>query len=808
MTRKPATSKAKPPAGKKAPASRRPPRRRPGKGPSAAPRKVRKGHGWPLRLLFVGLLFGAILAAYMHHLNAVVRVKFEGKRWAVPAHVYARPLEIFPGAQIGLQQLQAEIEELGYRPVQQVTNPGTYARLDEQRLALHTRGFAFWDGSDPPLQVEIRYSGDQVAAIQDHQGRGIALLRLDPVQIGSIYPAHREDRVLVRYEEIPQTLIGGLLAAEDREYFDHFGVSIKGIARAMLANIKAGRTVQGGSTLTQQLVKNFYLTSERSLKRKANEALMAILLDYFYSKEDILQAYANEIYLGQDGQRAIHGFGLAARFYFNRPLRELSIKDQALLIALIRGPSYYNPVRNPKRARQRRDLILDLMASHGFIQQAEADRAKGQSLGLEIARNTSGGNKYPAFMDLVRRQLSRDYHEEDLNSEGLKIFTTLDPWVQMQSQQALAEQLAQFEGQRRRPEGSYEGALVVVGRDSGEVQAVIGGRQAEFAGFNRALDSVRSIGSLIKPPIYLSALDMPELYSLVTPLSDEPFTLKQRGAPDWSPQNYDGKSHGNPMLYQALAKSYNLATVRLGMQLGLGHVAETLRALGVNRSFKPLPSLLLGAISLTPIEVAQVYQTMASGGYRTPMRTIREVLDQDGRPLSRYPLEVQQTLRPATAYLIGRAMQRVVSEGTAGSLRKWLSVELGIAGKTGTTDELRDSWFAGFSGDKVMVVWVGRDDNKPSGLTGASGALQVWGNAMSRLNPQPLDLIAPEDVVFAQVPCVDQAMPFVRDWIPEQGACGTDTPWLDGEAVPDQPLPGQGRGQNTDSNWQNLWEIP
>ncbi|MEO5344531.1 MAG: transglycosylase domain-containing protein, partial [Gammaproteobacteria bacterium SHHR-1] len=336
-------------------------------------------------------------------------------------------------------------------------------------------------------------------------------------------PAHREDRVLVRYEEIPQTLIGGLLAAEDREYFDHFGVSIKGIARAMLANIKAGRTVQGGSTLTQQLVKNFYLTSERSLKRKANEALMAILLDYFYSKEDILQAYANEIYLGQDGQRAIHGFGLAARFYFNRPLRELSIKDQALLIALIRGPSYYNPVRNPERARQRRDLILDLMASHGFIQQAEADRAKGQSLGLEIARNTSGGNKYPAFMDLVRRQLSRDYHEEDLNSEGLKIFTTLDPWVQIQSQQVLAEQLAQFEVQRRRLEGSYEGALVVVGRDSGEVQAVIGGRQAEFAGFNRALDSVRSIGSLIKPPIYLSALDMPELYSLVTPLSDEPF---------------------------------------------------------------------------------------------------------------------------------------------------------------------------------------------------------------------------------------------------------------------------------------------
>ncbi|MBF0254939.1 MAG: penicillin-binding protein 1B [Gammaproteobacteria bacterium] len=757
------------------------------------------------RLFFVGLLFAAILGAYMHHLNGIVRVKFEGKRWAVPAHVFARPLEIFPGSAVTRAQLLAEINELGYRPVQQVDSPGTYAEREGKGISLHSRGFSYWDGVDPPRLVEIDADDKGVKAIRGAQGN-LDLMRLEPVQIGSIYPAHREDRVLLRYEDLPPTLIGALLAAEDRDYFDHFGISLKGISRAMLANLKAGRTVQGGSTLTQQLVKNFFLTSERSLKRKLNEALMAILIDYFYTKEDILQAYANEIYLGQDGQRAIHGFGLAARFYFNRPLPELSLKDQALLVALIRGPSHYNPVRNPERARERRDLILDLMASHGIIQPDQAEASKREPLGLEISRHTTGGNKFPAFMDLVSRQLSRDYHEEDLNSEGLRIYTTLDPWVQSQAQEALAQQLAEIEKQRRKTPGTLEGALVVVGRDSGEVQAVVGGRQAAFEGFNRALDSVRSIGSLIKPPIYLTALSMPELYSLVTPLSDEPYTLKQRGAPDWSPQNYDGKTHGNPMLYEALAKSYNLATVRLGMQLGVGHVAETLRALGVGRSFNELPSMLLGAISLTPLEVAQVYQTMASGGYRTPLRTIREVLNQEGKPLSRYPLDVQQSVRPAPAYLTSVAMQRVVSEGTATSLRKWLPRELGIAGKTGTTDELRDSWFAGFSGDKVMVAWVGRDDNKPSGLTGASGALQVWGNAMSRMAPEPLDLIPLEGVVFAQTPCTSMAMPFADNIVPTEGGCATADEWLNGEWLPDQE--GAAPASRNNNGWKNPWEIP
>jgi penicillin-binding protein 1B len=782
-------------------------RTNPSSRPPAPPR--RRGHGWLLRLGFIGLLCATILLGYMHHLSGGVKVKFEGKRWSLPAHVFARPLELFPGAPVPQQQLIYEMKQLGYRPTLAVENPGSYGRRNEQSLTVFSRGYAFWDGVDPSLKLDIDFDAKGVTAMRDDKGANVSLLRLEPVQIGSIYPAHREDRVLVRYQEIPKTLVGGLLAAEDRDYFDHHGISIKGISRALMANIKAGRTVQGGSTLTQQLVKNFYLTRERSLKRKANEALMAIVLDYYYSKEDILEAYANEIYLGQDGQRAIHGFGLAARYYFNLPISELPIKDQALLIALIRGPSYYNPIRNPERAKLRRDLVLDLMAESGVISPKVAAVEKNAPLGLKISRNTSGGNKYPAFLDLVQRQLSRDYREQDLNSEGLRIYTTLDPWVQYQSELAVPEQLVDLEKLRREPPNTLQGSVVVVGRENGEVQALVGDRTNEFAGFNRALDSNRPIGSLVKPAIYLSALTIPEIYTLVTPIPDTPYSLVRKGAPTWSPKNYDGKSHGVIPLYKALAKSYNLATVRLGMEVGVTHVADTLRTLGVDRKFPVFPSMLLGTTPLAPIEVVQVYQTIASGGYRTPLRTIREILDQEGKPLSRYPLDVRQVIQPGPMYLLSVAMQKVVTEGTATTLSKWLPKEMGVAGKTGTTDELRDSWFAGFTGDRVTVAWVGRDDNKPTGLSGATGALQLWGNVMKRIAPTPLTLIPPEGVVFARASCSDVDMPFLDGYIPPEGACSSLLTDQVEATVPDGAGAGSGGSSNSNvkSGWSNPWEF-
>ncbi|OGT91513.1 MAG: penicillin-binding protein 1B [Gammaproteobacteria bacterium RIFOXYA12_FULL_61_12] len=714
------------------------------------PRPSRRGHGWGLRLFAIFFLCSLILAGYIHHLDGVVRVKFEGKRWAVPAHVYARPLELFPGAQTGREQMLHELSQLGYRSEADAPRPGTYALRGETGLRVHSRSFEFWDGKEPSRQVDVEFTKTRVSAIRLAGGEEIALLRLEPFLIASIHPAQSEDRVLLRFQDLPQTLIGALIAAEDREFFGHHGVSLKGISRAMWANVKARRLVQGGSTLTQQLVKNFYLTQERTLERKINEALMALVLDYRYGKEEIMEAYANEIFLGQDGQRAIHGFGLASRYYFNRPLQELDVAGQALLIALIRGPSFYNPVRRPERAKGRRDMVLDLMAEYGVITAEAAVQAKAAPLGLSIAKR-AGGTNYPAFMDLVRRQLSRDYRLEDLNSEGLRIYTTLDPWVQDQAESALVDRLAVFETQRPKLKDKLDGAMVVVGRDDGEVQSVVGGRSIGFAGFNRALDAVRPIGSLVKPAVYLTALARPETYNLATPLKDEPVSLSIRGAPTWSPKNYDGKLHGSIPLYDALAQSYNLATVRLGLEIGVGPVANTLRELGVVRPIEEYPSLFLGTLALSPLEVAQVYQTLAAGGYWTPLRTIREVLAQDGKPLQRYPLEVRQAVPGAPVHLLTTAMQKVVQSGTAASLSHWLPANLGVAGKTGTTDEMRDSWFAGFTGDRVAVTWVGRDDNEPTGLTGATGALQVWGAALSRVSLAPLELIPPDTIVFVQV---------------------------------------------------------
>ncbi len=714
--------------------------------------KKRAKRGFPWLKWFVGLMLLAMLVVggYSLYLSQIVRVKFEGKRWAVPARVYARPLELYTGANLTAARLQAELQALGYRKVKQVKNSAQWSQSGS-RFIFHTREFLFWDGVEPGRKVDLRISGSTVSALKDAaSGKPLDVLRLEPPEIGSIYPSHKEDRVLVRRDEIPDHLVAALLAAEDRAYFHHHGVNIYSIARALVANVKAGRTVQGGSTLTQQLVKNFFLTPERSLWRKVNEALMAIILDARYGKDEILEAYANEVFLGQDGDRAIHGFGLAAYYYFNRPLNELNLSETALLVGLLKGASYYNPRSHPERALKRRNLILQLMADQGFIDQNLADTAMGQPLGIGKKGRLSSA-RHPAFIDLVRRQLQRDYQEEDLTSEGLRIFTTLDPWAQQQLDKQIASSLSSLEKRRKLPGGSLQAAMVLVSPQGGEIRALSGGREAGFAGFNRALDAMRPIGSLIKPVIYLLALSRPDEYSLVTLLEDEPVSLKDAKGRVWEPKNYDRKTHGLVPLHTALAKSYNLATVHLGLSLGIENIVSLLRKMGVQRQPSPLPSLLLGAVSMSPLEVAQFYQVLASGGFRSPLRAIREIADSQGRPLQRYPLEVAQVVEPGPVYLLNRNLVEVMRAGTGRGIRNYLPEPLEVAGKTGTTDELRDSWFAGFSGDWLAVAWVGRDDNKPAGLTGSSGALVLWGRVMKALEPQPLGLLPPQDIVYIWV---------------------------------------------------------
>ncbi len=732
---------------------------------------------WISRLAVLAL---AALAGYIVYLDITVRWKFEGSRWSIPSHVYSRPLEIYSGLNITRSELVGELRQLGYRNLKSPGSPGSYVET-ANGVRINLRGFTFWDGPSEPGIVDVWIQQDVVTALNGAAGRAMDSARLEPRLYGSISPVHHEDRSLVRRAEVPDHLVNALLAIEDRAFFSHFGIDPRGLARALWVNIAAGAVVQGGSTLTQQLVKNFYLSQERTVQRKLTEIIMAILLEVHYDKGEILEAYVNEVYLGQSGNRAIHGFGLASMFYFGRPLNELKLPELALLTALVKGASYYNPFRSPQRAIDRRDLVLSKMAEFGYIDSAVAAAAKKAPLGV-TKQGALFAADYPAYLDFVRLQLRRDYQEDDLRTAGLHIFTTLDPVIQSVVEKSVARISGALEKQKKLDSGSLQSAVVVVRTDNGEVVALTGGNNARFAGFNRALEAERPIGSLIKPVVYLAAIESG--YSLASMLDDDAVMVEQAGAPVWKPQNYDGKSHGSVRLIDALSYSYNIAAVRLGLQVGVDRVVSLLRRLGLNRQVEAYPSLLLGAVNMTPVEMAQLYLGFASGGFLIPLRTTRSVLNQHMEPLARYPLSLQQVIGKESMTVLNAGLQAVVSKGTARSLGNRFSGKLGLAGKTGTTDGYRDSWFAGYAGNYLVVVWVGRDDNKPTKLTGASGAMQIWGDIMANMHIQPVDLPVPGSIEYAQVDQHGQlatgcagaiTLPFASNTIPDRVApCARD----------------------------------
>jgi len=736
-------------------------------------------------LMFSLTLGGLLLVAfgvgiYMLYLDAVIRAEFDQKRWALPAKVFARPLELFEGMGLGADGFAQELRLLGYRDVncpvepapppaangkrplrrkpkppppetcapppgggEAPSKPGSYARQGET-FEVVTRDFAFWDGAEPVRKIRVEFAGSILVNLTSLDGQEKpGLLRLDPPEIAGIYPSHYEDRILLKGKDLPPVLVDTLLAIEDRAFFEHAGVNPKGIFRAMVANLRAGRTVQGGSTLTQQLVKSLFLSNERTLKRKINEALMAILIDSRYGKNEILEAYANAIYLGQDGSRAIHGFGLASQFYFGVPLEDLELHQIALLVAIVKGPSQYDPRKHPDRAKERRSLVLDVMVEQNLI--GAEDATVADEMPLDVAPKVASGiTAYPAFLDLVRRQLRQYYKPEDLVTEGLRVFTTLDPRVQAIAENTLASSLAPLE--RSQPKARpLQGAAIVADTQNGEVLAVVGDREPKAIGFNRALDAMRLAGSLLKPVVYLTALEQPDRYTLTTLINDSPL-VHTSGGRRWRPANYDRRFHGRVTLRDALARSYNIPAVRVGLDVDVINVVKMLRRLGLDRELKPYPSLLLGGVGMSPFEIAQVYQGIASGGFRIPLRAIREVTNATGQSLQHYAMDVEKAVDPGPAYLVTNAMQQVVKAGTASAMKSKLSPDLNIAGKTGTTDDYRDSWFAGFSGDRLTVVWLGRDDNKPTGLSGGSGALRVWMDLMSDLKLEPLDTPPPAGV--------------------------------------------------------------
>ena len=670
------------------------------------------------------------LVGYLVYLDRTITGTFEGRRWSIPAQVFAQPLELYAGAQMSRVDLVTELRRLGYRQDPNLGTPGTY-KFRDTSLQIHLRGFRFMERYREAERLTIAFADRAIARIVGEQGE-VPLIRLDAATIGSFFPTHGEDRLILTPEDVPSLLKEGLKAIEDRNFDHHLGFSITGMARALLVNLRAGERQQGGSTLTQQLVKSYYLDNRRTYRRKLKELAMAFILDLRFSKEDLLTAYVNEIFLGQNGNRAIHGFGLGAQFYFNKPLQELDISELATLISIIRGPSYYNPFRHPERTLARRDRILDTLAQDALITPQQRDTALAMPLGV-VAGPRDGGAYYPAFMDKVRAELVQYYQGETLSSEGLRVFTTLKPREQEIAQRAVTTTLAQIERDRRLPVDSLQAAAIVADTQTGEITALVGGREGRIDGFNRALHAERPVGSLIKPVVFLTALE--QGMHLAQTVLDEPITLKPRYGDPWSPKNFDGKTRGSLPLIRALAESLNLATVHLGVEIGLDRIQQRFEQLTERAPKNIYPSFMLGAESLPPVKMLELYGNFASGGFRTRPKSVIAVLDEAGRPVTHHPFEMEQTIAPEHAADIARALEIVMAKGTGRTSRH---ARAGVAGKTGTSDDNRDSWFAGFDDRRVSVIWVGRDDNAITGLTGTSGALRVWNRMIDELEVSPL----------------------------------------------------------------------
>ena len=690
------------------------------------------------------LLAAVLYALYLDHL--VVK-QFEGRRWTLPAQVYAAPLELYAGLPLTVAGLEHELQRLHYRRADQADHPGTY-RLAGEQMEVSLRPARFADETRAAQNLTITVAGAKgIEGLHDGAGNELPVLRLEPRVFGSILPIHGEDRIVLSPDEVPPLLPQALKAVEDRKFDTHHGVDPFAMLRAAWVNMRAGQIEQGGSTLTQQLVRSYFLSSRQTLSRKLREAVMAMALDAHFTKADLMNAYINEIFLGQDGDRAIHGFGLASQFYFGKPLSELDLPEISLMVAIVRGPSYYDPRRHPERALARRNLVLRQMAEQGVIQPADASAATRRPLG--VTRRPAGAY-YPAYLDFVRRTLRRDYRDQDLTEAGLRIYTSLDPRAQDEAERALEHELARLDRQHKHPEGALEGAAVITSPQSGDVIAIVGGRDVGYDGFDRALDAHRSMGSLVKPFIYLTALESGH-YNAATVVQDAPVDVKLSGGGHWTPENFTHEVYGPVPVVRALAESLNLATVGVGLEVGLAKVGATLQRFGLTQPPAQVPAMLLGAVDVTPLEAAQLFNGLANGGFRNPLRAVRAVISADGKPLKAFPLEVTQVASPEVIYQLDRMLVLVMDHGTGRAARTLLPANLVVAGKSGTSSDYRDSWFAGFSGSHLAVVWVGYDDNAPTGFTGSAGALPVWARIMAGLGTNSWNAPMPESLAEIQI---------------------------------------------------------
>lgn len=744
---------------------------------------------WPwLRIpawIGLGLFFGFVLP-YTLVLNSRVQDRFNDLVFSVPTRVYARPLPLAAGTPMTPAALELELTFAGYSADGRGEVPGSWAKHGS-RFTIASRGYAGPDGGELPKRIQVTLGSDIVQQVRDAvSDQPLALAHLDPARIATLYGADQEERRFVHLGDVPPLLVNGLQAVEDRDFKNHIGIDFGAIVRAAFANLRAGHTVQGGSTLTQQLVRNLFLSREQSLTRKVNEALMSLLLEMHYSKGRILEAYVNDVFLGQQGGQAVHGFAAASEFYFGRRLEDLRPQEIALLVGMVKGPSYYDPRRAPERALARRNLVLQEFANTGLLTAGQLNAA--QAAPLDVIRNGQlPHNRFPAFMDLVRKQITTDFDEQALRQGNLSVFTTLDPAAQLYAEQAITDTLKGL-GKRG---AAVQAAAVVTEAKTGSVLAVVGSKLPGDQGFNRALDARRPMGSTIKPFVYLVALTQPERWNLLSLLDDGPISMRQPDGSMWTPHNDDDQSHGEVPMVDALARSWNLASIHLGLAVGLPRIKAFLESFGLT-NVNPSPSLLLGAIDVSPLQAAQLYQYLAADGHALPLVAVRGVVDGNGHTIKRYQVQPGRGEYQPAVRLTTWAMQQVALYGTASAIGNSSLAWLHAAGKTGTSNDTRDSWFAGFTGEHLAVFWLGRDDNKSTGLFGATGGLRAWRELFAKLPTRPLSAAPGDGLEMAWINPADGKR------TDPQCSGARQVPVVDGTLAPDtegcfwQSLLGQG----------------
>ena len=696
------------------------------------------------------IIFLIISIAYVSILDSKVVNKLDGVLWTVPAKVYARPLELAEGGKINVDVLKKELEILSYELTKGIPDtPGEFSQ-SQQSVNIFIRGF----GSQEPGLYRLKIENDKIDSIKRKDGISIDLIQLEPLSIGGMFPSHLQDRILLNFSQVPKDLEEMILVVEDRNFYSHKGISLRSIMRAFIKNTRALGIEEGGSTITQQLAKSLFFSPEQTIRRKIKEAIAALLIEMHYSKQEILLAYINDVFIAQSGRRAIHGFGLASQFFFGTDLKNLSLDQKALLVGMLKGPSLYSPINNPDRAKTRRDLVLSLIKNDSLITEEEYLDLKGRSLKV-IPPSFKSLSKYPAFNDIVTLDLRKNFDDSDLRTKGLKIITNLDPVVQDYLEESIKDTKLKLKRRYGSQLNGLEGAGIVIDSFSGEVVAAIGSTKPNNYGFNRAINAVRPIGSLVKPFIYLSALQHYTKYNLSTLLDDSKLSVSLPGSKLWEPNNFDKKFHGNVPLHVALSESYNVATTRLGMDLGYSVVQETFTKLGIEKKIPKYPSIFVGSFEMTPLEAIQAYQTIASEGFYSPLNSIRTV-ESSGDVLSlSYPYKVEQRFRPEPIYLLKFVLKQTFISGTARGFSSRVIEKWKTGGKTGTSDDQRDSWFVGYAGNYLMVVWLGFDDNRKSPLTGRTGALQVWKNFMSRLDPIAYEVRKPSRIRYEWVDAKD-----------------------------------------------------